>query len=119
MIGDAAGEVTVGGIAIEMGVTQPVASRTIAGCIADGLIRRAASQVDGRRTVVELTDAGEAERSRFAAEQREVFESITASWDLADRIRFAEYLIRYSHDASAWSSLRKSGGGSSHAHAGD
>lgn len=57
VVADAPGEMTVGGIAAEMGVTQPVASRTIAACIADGLMRRTASQADGRRTVVELTDA--------------------------------------------------------------
>ncbi|MEV3907075.1 MarR family winged helix-turn-helix transcriptional regulator [Streptomyces canus] len=103
VVADAPGEMTVGGIAAEMGVTQPVASRTIAACIADGLMRRTASQADGRRTVVELTDAGEAERHRFASEQRETFEHITAAWDPTDRTQFAQFLIRYSQDASAWS----------------
>ena len=103
VIADAADEMTVGGIAIEMGVTQPVASRTIATCIADGLLRRAASQTDGRRTVVELTDLGEAERRRFAREQRETFEEITAAWESAERTQFAQFLIRYSADASDWS----------------
>lgn len=103
LVADAPGEMTVGGVAAEMGVTQPVASRTIAACIADGLMRRVASQADGRRTVVELTDAGEAERHRFASGQREAFEHITAAWDASDRTRFAELLIRYSQDARAWS----------------
>ncbi|MFD3425509.1 MarR family winged helix-turn-helix transcriptional regulator [Nocardia fluminea] len=107
VIADAAAEMTVGGIAIEMGVTQPVASRTIAACITDGLLRRAASQTDGRRTVLELTDVGEAERSRFACEQRETFEEITAAWDLAERTQFAQLLIRYSQDASDWSTGRR------------
>ncbi|NBM15599.1 MarR family winged helix-turn-helix transcriptional regulator [Streptomyces sp. GC420] len=113
VVADAPGEMTVGGVAAEMGVTQPVASRTIAACVADGLMRRAASQADGRRTVLELTDAGEAERRRFASEQRETFEHITAAWDAADRTRFAELLIRYSQDASAWSTRRHIHGGDS------
>ena len=102
VVADASGEMTVGGVAAEMGVTQPVASRTIAACIADGLLRRAASQSDGRRTVLELTDAGEAERRRFAAEQREVFEEVTAAWDPAERLQFARFLIRYGRDSAAW-----------------
>ncbi|WP_194827886.1 MarR family winged helix-turn-helix transcriptional regulator [Nocardia sp. XZ_19_231] len=106
VIADAAAEMTVGGIAIEMGVTQPVASRTIASCITDGLLRRAASQTDGRRTVLELTDVGEAERYRFACEQRQAFEEITAEWDLTERTQFAQLLIRYSQDASDWSTRR-------------
>ncbi|MFH8343032.1 MarR family winged helix-turn-helix transcriptional regulator [Streptomyces sp. AM6-12] len=103
VIAEAPGEMTVGGIAAEMGVTQPVASRTIAACIADGLLRRAASQADGRRTVLELTEAGETERRRLAAEQRQTFEHITAAWDPAERRQFAQFLIRYSQDSANWS----------------
>ncbi|WP_280333048.1 MarR family winged helix-turn-helix transcriptional regulator [Nocardia wallacei] len=102
VVADAPGEMTVGAIAAELGVAQPVASRAIAACIAEGLMRRAASQADGRRTVVHLTAAGEAERSRFAAEQRAAFEAITESWDSADRTRFAHYLVRYGRDAAVW-----------------
>jgi DNA-binding MarR family transcriptional regulator len=106
VIADAPDEMTVGGLAAEMGVTQPVASRTVAACIADGLLRRAASQADGRRTVLELTERGEAERGRFAAEQRAAFEDITAAWTPADQARFARLLVRYSTDAAAWSRNR-------------
>jgi DNA-binding MarR family transcriptional regulator len=107
VVAEASGEMTVGGIATEMGVTQPVASRTIAACIADGLLRRAASQADGRRTVLELTDTGEAERRRYASEQRETFEHITAAWDPAERAHFARSLIRYSQDSTNWSAQQR------------
>ncbi|MDX8141716.1 MarR family winged helix-turn-helix transcriptional regulator [Lentzea sp. BCCO 10_0061] len=103
VVHDDPGEMTVGGVAAEMGVAQPVASRTVAACIADGLLRRAVSQADGRRTVLELTEAGEAERGRFASEQREAFEFITAGWTAAERDQFARFLIRYSQDSSDWS----------------
>ncbi|WP_055557144.1 MarR family winged helix-turn-helix transcriptional regulator [Streptomyces sp. NBRC 110028] len=106
VVADAPGEMTVGGIAAEMGVTQPVASRTVAACIADGLLRRAASQADGRRTVLELTEAGEAERRRLACEQRDTFERITAAWDPDERRQFAHYLVRYSQDSANWSTRR-------------
>ncbi|MGW4235297.1 MarR family winged helix-turn-helix transcriptional regulator [Streptomyces sp. NPDC004749] len=103
VIADAPGETTVGGLAAEMGVAQPVASRTVAACIDDGLLRRAASQSDGRRTVLELTEHGEAERNRFAAEQRKAFEEITAAWSPEERVQFARLLARYGADATAWS----------------
>lgn len=103
VIADAPGEMTVGGLAAEMGVTQPVASRTVAACIADRLLRRTASQSDGRRTVLELTEHGEAERNRFAAEQRKAFQEITAAWSPEERIQFARLLARYGADATAWS----------------
>ncbi|MFF1377425.1 MarR family winged helix-turn-helix transcriptional regulator [Streptomyces sp. NPDC058308] len=103
VIADAPGETTVGGLAAEMGVAQPVASRTVAACIEDGLLRRAASQSDGRRTVLELTEHGAAERDRFAAEQRKAFQEITAAWSPEERIQFARLLVRYGADATAWS----------------
>ncbi|MEW1717941.1 MarR family winged helix-turn-helix transcriptional regulator [Streptomyces sp. NPDC093109] len=103
VIADAPGEMTVGGLAAEMGVAQPVASRTAAACIDDGLLRRAVSQSDGRRTVLELTEHGEAERNRFATEQRRAFEEITAAWPPEERIQFARLLARYGADATAWS----------------
>ncbi|WP_059008155.1 MarR family winged helix-turn-helix transcriptional regulator [Streptomyces specialis] len=108
IVGDHDGEITVGALAAEMNVSQPVASRAAAAAIDDGLIRRAASQQDGRRTVLELTDAGEAERRRFAAAQRRVFEEITASWDPAERTRFARLLVRYSADSAAWAARQHS-----------
>ncbi|MEV7098332.1 MarR family winged helix-turn-helix transcriptional regulator [Amycolatopsis sp. NPDC051045] len=110
VVADAPGEMTVGGLAAEMGVAQPVASRTVAACIADGLLRRAASQADGRRTVLELTERGEAERTRFATGQRAAFEGITAAWSPEERAQFARLLVRYAADAAAWSRRRSSDG---------
>ncbi|MFC4908317.1 MarR family winged helix-turn-helix transcriptional regulator [Actinomadura gamaensis] len=83
-----------------------MASRTVAACIEEGLLRRAASQIDGRRTVLELTAHGEAERDRFAAEQRKAFQEITAAWSPEERIQFARLLVRYGADAAAWSRKR-------------
>ncbi len=110
VVADAPGEMTVGGLAAEMGVAQPVASRTVAACIADGLLRRAASQADGRRTVLELTERGEAERTRFATDQRAAFEDITAAWSPEERLQFARLLVRYAADAGAWSRRRSADG---------
>ncbi|MFC3452614.1 MarR family winged helix-turn-helix transcriptional regulator [Amycolatopsis speibonae] len=96
LVADSLGEMTISGIATEMRVTRPVASRTIAACIVDGLLRHADSPSNGRRTVLELTDAGDRELRRYASEQRETFERITATWEPAERLQFAQFLIRYS-----------------------
>ncbi|MFI8343328.1 MarR family winged helix-turn-helix transcriptional regulator [Streptomyces sp. NPDC085639] len=107
VVGDAAGRITVGGVADEMGVAQPVASRAIAACIAEGLLRRVASQQDGRSNRLELTDEGESARRTYAGEQRLAFEEITAHWDSADRLQFARFLTRYGQDARAWTTRGK------------
>lgn len=102
IVGDRDGETTVGTLATEMGVSQPVASRAAASAIEAGMLRRVASQADGRRTVLELTGKGLAERRRFASAQRRVFEEITARWTDEERDQFARLLLRYSEDSAAW-----------------
>lgn len=110
VVGDAAGQITVGGVAEEMGVAQPVASRAVAACIAEGLLRRVAYQQDGRSSLLELTDAGESARKAYATEQRRAFEEITAHWDSADRLQFARFLTRYGREARLWTARSKSEG---------
>lgn len=99
-----AGEIAVGELAVEMGVAQPVASRTVAAAVDDGLVRRLPSPDDRRKALLALTDRGRAERDRFAAEQRTVFEEITAAWSPQERLDFAVSLVRYARDSAAWSS---------------
>lgn len=113
VIGDAAEKITVGDVAEEMGVAQPVASRAVAACSAEGLLRRVSSQRDGRSSLLELTDAGESARRGYATEQRRIFAEITANWDSADRLQFARLLIRYGQDASAWAKRGNPPGGRS------
>lgn len=95
VVAEAAGEITVGAVARELGIDQSVASRMITDCIGHGYLRRAASQEDGRRTVLHLTADGESLRRRFAAEQRRAFEHITHDWSVEERLQFARLLLRY------------------------
>jgi DNA-binding MarR family transcriptional regulator len=97
-----AGEITVGELAVEMGVAQPVASRTVAAAVEDGLVQRISAPDDRRKALLVLTDQGRAERDRFAAEQRDVFEKITATWSRQDRLDFATFLVRYARDSAVW-----------------
>ncbi len=103
VIYDAPDGITVGEVAVEMGYLQSAASRLISACIAEGLVRRAADQSDGRRTVLELTEDGENERRRYATAQRRAYEEITHDWSTEDRLQFARLALRYSNDSAAYS----------------
>ncbi|MFD3324731.1 MarR family winged helix-turn-helix transcriptional regulator [Streptomyces sp. NPDC058701] len=83
----------------EMTSMSPV-SITVSDCINAGLLVRAASQRDGRRTVLHLTPAGTALRDRFRSQHRQAFEHITHDWPQAKRLEFARMLIDYA-DAAA------------------
>ncbi len=88
-------EVTVGMVAELLGVDPSVGSRMVSDNIKAGYLRRAASQEDGRRTVLELTPEGAELMARFRRHQREAFEYITADWPKRDRLEFARLMLKY------------------------
>jgi DNA-binding MarR family transcriptional regulator len=92
--------ISVGEIAEQLSADPSVASRMVTDCITAGYLRRAASQLDGRRTVLHLTDDGAALLTRFRAQQREAFEHVTRTWSAEDRQQLARLLIRYVADAA-------------------
>lgn len=89
------GEMTVGGVAEQLGVDPSVASRAVSDCIAAGLLERHASPSDGRRTILSITAEGEALRQRFRRQQRAAFVQITHDWPDEDRLAFARLLVKY------------------------
>ncbi|MFI0977826.1 MarR family winged helix-turn-helix transcriptional regulator [Streptomyces sp. NPDC021093] len=88
-------EVTVGAIGEFLSVDPSVASRMVSDCISAGYVVRAASQQDGRRTVLLLSDEGRAMMARFRRHQRQAFEYVTADWPESDRLQFARLVLRY------------------------
>jgi DNA-binding MarR family transcriptional regulator len=88
-------EVTVGAVADQLSVDPSVASRMVSDCIAAGYLERAASQHDGRRTILRLRPEGAALMSRFRQHQRRAFEYITVDWAERDRLEFARLMLRY------------------------
>ncbi|GGQ22424.1 MarR family winged helix-turn-helix transcriptional regulator [Streptosporangium pseudovulgare] len=88
-------EMTVGGLAAHLLVDPSVASRMVSDCISHGYLVRAASQQDGRRTVLHLTEEGAALLDRFRRQQRQAFEYITRDWPDAERLEFARLLLKY------------------------
>lgn len=100
IVDEADGETTVGGIAYQLTVDPSVASRMVTDCISAGLLERAASQADGRRTVLHLTADGITLRDRFRSQHRQAFVHITRDWPEAERREFARLLLKYA-DATA------------------
>ncbi|MFF7734923.1 MarR family transcriptional regulator [Streptomyces sp. NPDC007984] len=88
-------EITVGVVAERLAVDPSVASRMVTDCISAGYLIRAASQQDGRRTILQMTDEGLEMLAAFRRHQRTAFEFITREWPEDDRLQFARLLIRY------------------------
>ncbi len=89
------GEITVGAVARHLGVDPSVASRMVSDCISAGYLIRAASQQDGRRTVLHLSPDGRELMARFGRHQRSAFEYITADWTEQERLEFARLMLKY------------------------
>ncbi|MFF4577812.1 MarR family winged helix-turn-helix transcriptional regulator [Streptomyces sp. NPDC001389] len=92
---DDAREVTVGAVGSHLGVDPSVASRMVSDCISAGYLVRAASQRDGRRTVLHLSPEGEELMARFRRHQRSAYEYITADWSERDRLELARLMVKY------------------------
>lgn len=99
-------EITVGGVAEILGVDPSVASRMVSDNIKAGYLVRAASQQDGRRTVLQLSPQGLELMERFRRHQRSAFEYITADWAPDDRLEFARLMLKY---VDSLASLRERG----------
>ncbi|KJS62002.1 MarR family winged helix-turn-helix transcriptional regulator [Streptomyces rubellomurinus] len=92
---DSEKEITVGAVAELLGVDPSVASRMVTDNIKAGYLLRAASQQDGRRTVLHLSPEGTELMARFRRHQRAAFEYITADWAEHDRLEFARLMLKY------------------------
>lgn len=106
IVKEAEGEVTVGAVADYLAVDPSVASRMVSDCISAGYLVRAASQEDGRRTVLLLSQGGSEMMTRFRRHQREAYEYITAEWSERDRLELARLMLKY---VAAQDALRQKG----------
>lgn len=97
-------EVTVGAVAGRLEVDQSTASRLMADTIRDGYLSRATSGADGRRSRLELTEAGRRLAEDSRRYQRSVFEDLTREWPEGEREQFARLLAKFA-DSVAKASL--------------
>ena len=93
-------EVTVGGVAETMCIDPSRASRMVSAAIEAGHVRRLASQADGRRSVLTVTDTGRTvltEAERFWLGH---YDRVMADWTDEERREFARLLTRFSEGFS-------------------
>lgn len=88
-------EATVGLLAEEMCLDPSRASRIAADLVERGLITRAASQSDGRRSILVPTEAAEALMGAFLAAKWKRTLKVFADWEEADIVAFARLFARY------------------------
>jgi DNA-binding MarR family transcriptional regulator len=88
-------EVTVGAIAEQMRIDPSRGSRIVADLVRQGLLERAASQEDGRRSLVRITDAGRGVLAEIEAIKRETIADATAGWTAEEIDSFARLYARF------------------------
>ena len=89
------GMLSVNSLAAAMGMERTAVSRLAASCVSDGLVRRVASQADGRSITLRLTPRGRDVLANSRQQQRRAFEYITRDWDDDERLEFARLLHKY------------------------
>jgi DNA-binding MarR family transcriptional regulator len=88
----------VGAVAERLGIDPSRASRMVASAVKAGFVRRVASQEDGRRVGLELTDQGKALAELARTARRQVFGQAVANWTDDDAEAFARLLARFVDD---------------------
>ncbi|MBB4104930.1 MarR family winged helix-turn-helix transcriptional regulator [Allorhizobium borbori] len=83
------GEATVGAIAEQLRIDPSRGSRLVAEMVSSGVLRRMASQADGRRSVIELTDLGQRLLGEMHTIKDGVIRQAVADWPQADIDAFA------------------------------
>jgi DNA-binding MarR family transcriptional regulator len=89
------GDVSVGLVAERLGLDASRASRLIAGAVSAGLVRRRASEEDGRRSHLTLTDLGQRVLEVEQDVRRQHVAARLDGWSAGDRRAFAELMARF------------------------
>lgn len=89
------GEVTVGAIADAMRLDPSRGSRLVAELVAQGLLRRDASQIDGRRSIIVRTERGDGLLAEIHATKRTLLSSLLDDWPEEDLEIFARLFDRF------------------------
>ncbi len=94
-IAQAGGEVTVGAIAEAMRIDPSRGSRLVADLVSRGILRRDASQEDGRRSLIAPTELGEKLLKEIRSVKHGLIEQMTADWSKPDREAFSQLFARF------------------------
>ncbi|MDH4413950.1 MAG: MarR family transcriptional regulator [Rhizobium sp.] len=94
-------EVTVGTIAEQLRIDPSRGSRIVADLVKQGLLERAASQEDGRRSLVRVTEAGRKVLDDIEAIKQETITEATAGWSAEDVETFGRLYLRFTEGLEA------------------
>jgi DNA-binding MarR family transcriptional regulator len=93
-------EVTVGLIADRLGIDPSRASRVVADVVERGYARRVASQLDARRSCLELTRKGQRFVDAVRKNKLQIFAQALGQWNEQELVTFAALLDRFSNGAT-------------------
>jgi DNA-binding MarR family transcriptional regulator len=91
----AGGEATVGAIADAMRLDPSRGSRLVADMVGRGILRRDASQEDGRRSLIQITEHGQKLLCEIRVVKQALIEQVTSDWSDADRHTFSTLFERF------------------------
>ena len=94
--GDSQGETMVGTVADRLAIGPSRASRLVSEMVDRGFARRAVSQADARRTIIELTAQGEAVVGAVRAYKYLILGDFLGTWSPEDIAAFVPLLKRFS-----------------------
>lgn len=89
------GEATVGAIADAMRIDPSRGSRLVAELVSQGILKRDASQEDGRRSLIAPTETGEALLTEIRAVKHAIVAQATHDWTEAERTAFSHLFDRF------------------------
>jgi DNA-binding MarR family transcriptional regulator len=89
------GETMVGTVAERLNIDPSRASRLVSDMVEQGFARRAVSQADGRRAIIELTGKGRAVVDAVRAYKYLIMGDFLGEWDQAELDRFVPLLKRF------------------------
>lgn len=88
-------EVTVGVVAERLGIDPSRASRVVAAAVEAGYVRRVASQGDGRRICLELTESGQQVVAAAHHTRQAFYRRMLDGWPEHERTEFARLLTKF------------------------
>jgi DNA-binding MarR family transcriptional regulator len=94
-------EVTVGTIAEQLRIDPSRGSRIVADLVKQGLLERAASQEDGRRSLIKVTEAGRRVLDEIEMIKQETIAEATAGWPAEDVEIFGRLYLRFTEGLEA------------------
>jgi DNA-binding MarR family transcriptional regulator len=89
------GEVTVGAIAEAMRIDPSRGSRLVADLVARGVLRRDASQEDGRRSLLVRTELGDRLLAEIRSVKRSLLVNVLEDWDEQELALFSQQFERF------------------------